>query len=101
MLPSLEDLVAIRVSGPSRASAVEVVNSFMFEASERGRPAALRADDLAGFGVDHEQAAGAAAALVQPGAHLVAGFARRALPAAARSAPRRRPQAGARAFHRG
>ena len=65
-MPSLKTLVGIRVSGPSRESAVEVVNSFMFEASGRGVPAALPQTDLASFGLDHDQPAGRPAALAQP-----------------------------------
>jgi hypothetical protein len=40
-LPSRKTLVGTRVSGPRRESTVAVVNSFMFEASERWWPGAL------------------------------------------------------------
>ncbi len=68
-MPSVSSRVAIRDSGPRRESAVEVVNSFMFEASGRCLLGAPGADRDASFAVDDEQAAGAAPAVNQARPH--------------------------------
>ena len=65
MSPSARTLVAIVASGPKRESAVEVVNSFMFEASGRGRPAARAQRALPERRIDDEEAARAASAAQQ------------------------------------
>ena len=57
-VPSRKTLVGIRWSAPNIDSAVDVVNSFMFEASGRGRPGGARRRGPAGFGVDDEESAG-------------------------------------------
>ena len=74
--PSRKTLVGIRYSGPSLERAAAVVKSFMFEASGREAAGGAGAENLLGFRVDDEQPAGRAAALVEPGAHLVAAGAR-------------------------
>ena len=84
--PSLSTLVGIRLSGPNRESAVAVVNSFMFEASDRGLPARSRADHVAAFGLHHQQAAGDAATARQQPLHFVADRLACAFPASRRTA---------------